>query len=135
MTKLVFGSVPRLAAALMLAAGVAVVPMGAQAHDGPAGPSGSADVLQVVADITLIDGTCSHVLVNFGVVFRFAAQRGLEMSAIMPSGSQRDDFERILRTREAGFDHGELCGQVAENYAEALPGSITDLSSRAMGRP
>lgn len=83
------------------------------------------DAVQVLADITLIDGACRDDAVNFGVVFRFAAQKGVADVTIMPGGLRRAEFEAALRSRSATFGKDELCGEIAANYAEALPGSVT----------
>ena len=86
---------------------------------------GGVDALQVLADLTLIDGACRDETVNFGVGFRFAAAEGVPELSYMPGGSRRTEFESLLRVRRASFDHDELCGEIAANYAEALPGSVS----------
>ena len=88
-------------------------------------PIGAVDALQVLADLTLIDGACRDESVNFGIGFRFAVEKGLPELAVLPGGSRRTEFESVLRARRASFDHDELCGEIAENYAEALPGSVS----------
>ena len=122
-----------LASGLSLAFAFAVAGEAHAADDGSKGNS-LGDALQVIADVTLIDGSCKDVTVNFGAVFRFAAQQGLAISSVMPTGSRRADFERVLQARQVSFDRDELCGQVALNYAEALPGSITGVASRNADR-
>lgn len=86
--------------------------------------SGITDVLQVMADLTLIDGACPDDVVNFGTVFRFTAENGVPGVEMMPGGPRRSAFETVLRARRASFDRDELCGEIAANYAEALPGSV-----------
>lgn len=97
----------------------------ARADDAAPGEARQAAALQVMADLTLIDGTCHGEAVNFGIAFGFVAQQGLSESAILPGGAQRAAFERALRSRRASFGPDELCGVIADNYAEALPGSVT----------
>lgn len=96
-----------------------------------AGDSPRADALNVLADLTLIDGTCRDMTVNFGAGLRFAADQGVTAGAVLPGGAQRAAFERILRERRASFGRDELCGEIAANYAEALPGSVTESFRRA----
>ena len=88
-------------------------------------PIGATDALQVLADLTLIDGACRDETVNFGVGFRFAVENGVPELTVLPGGSRRIEFESVLRARRANFDHDELCGEIAANYAEALPGSVS----------
>ena len=107
----------------------------APAWAGEAGLRGErADAIEVLADLTLIDGTCRDVTVNFGTGFRFAADQGVTAVAVLPGGAQRSTFERVLRERRASFGRDELCGEIADNYAEALPGSVTE-SFRRGARP
>lgn len=106
--------------ALIVAATASVAPGPARAREGAA----MTDVIQVLADITLIDGACRDDAVNFGVAFRFAAQQGVPDVSVMPGGSRRAEFEAALRSRGASFGKDELCGEIAANYAEALPGSV-----------
>ena len=109
----------------------AAATLGVGVRAGPAGAgevSGGgerADAIEVLADLTLIDATCHDVTVNFGAGFRFAAGQGLAAVAVLPGGAQRPAFDRVLRERRASFGRDELCGEIAENYAEALPGSVT----------
>lgn len=107
-----------LAAALLLA------PAPTRAGEVAAGGE-RADALEVLADLMLIDSACRDVTVNFGAVFRFAADQGVTAVAVLPGGAQRPAFERVLRERRANFGRDELCGEIADNYAEALPGSVT----------
>jgi hypothetical protein len=118
-----------LAAAALFAAGATPARAGA-----PAAAGERADALEVLADLTLIDGTCRDVTVNFGAGFRFASDQGIAAVAVLPGGPQRSAFERVLRERRASFGRDELCGEIAENYAEALPGSVTQ-SVRRGARP
>ena len=86
--------------------------------------SNTTDVLRVLADLTLIDGACPNDVVNFGTVLRFTAGKGVPGVDMLPGGPRRSEFEAVLRARRASFDQDELCGEIAANYAEALPGSV-----------
>ncbi|MCW6508042.1 hypothetical protein [Lichenifustis flavocetrariae] len=87
--------------------------------------SAATDALEVLADLTMIDGTCRDLVVNFGIGFRFAAAQGVAATAILPGGARRAEFEAVLQNRQGNFGRDDLCGRMAQNYAEALPGSVT----------
>ena len=96
------------------------------AHAGGDHPTTAAtDALEVMADLTLIDNTCRDLVVDFGIGFRFAATQGIDATAILPGGARRTEFEAVLQNRQESFGRDELCGRMAQNYAEALPGSVT----------
>jgi hypothetical protein len=90
------------------------------------------DAIEVMVDLTLIDGSCSNVIVNFGAGLRFAASRGVPAATILPGGTRRPDFDRVLRSRQASFGADELCGQIAKNYMEALPSSIVPIAQSSV---
>ena len=121
--------------ALAFLSTLAVVPVPVFAADDRAPAQGPGDALQVIADLTLIDGGCRNVVVDFGIGFRFAALQGLTVSSILPTGSRRDEFVAALARRGESFNHDELCHDVAGNYADALPGSVTGSWSRTSGKP
>ena len=117
------------ACAPALAAAVVVLAFPGSIQAGESTPM--TDAIQVLADLTLIDGACRDDAVNFGIAFRFAAEKGVHDVSIMPGGARRSEFEAALHSRGATFGKDELCGEIAANYAEALPGSVTQVPRSA----
>ncbi|MDX7950874.1 hypothetical protein P7D22_06740 [Lichenihabitans sp. Uapishka_5] len=93
-----------------------------------------AAAVQVMADLTLIDSACHGEAVNFGIALGFLARQGVSTTSVLPGGSERAAFEHDVQTRRASFDHDALCGEIADNYAEALPGSVTLPTGTIRGR-
>ena len=81
-----------------------------------------ADAIQMLADVTLIDGECSNVTVDFGRAFQAAAAMGLRAVDVMPTGALRPAFEVAARSRFARTPHDDLCGALAKHYGEQVPG-------------
>lgn len=85
----------------------------------PHGTGGAS--VQLLADVTLIDGACSGVTVRFGPAFRMAAGQGLDVADVMPGGPLRPAFEAAMLRRTAATSREELCGSLATAYATAMP--------------
>ncbi len=83
-----------------------------------------ADAVQLLADVTLMDGTCKQVAVDFGRAFQVADAMGLRASDVMPSGRLRAAFEAATRTRLAQTSPTELCEEVAKAYVDRVPGLL-----------
>jgi hypothetical protein len=92
------------------------------ATDSAAPPS--ADAIQMLADVTLIDGECRDVTVDFGRAFHAAAAMGLRAVDVMPTGTLRPAFEAAARSRFAKTSHEDLCGDLARSYGERVPGLL-----------
>ena len=91
-------------------------------------PAASDDVdaiVQTLADLTLIDGTCHDLTVNFGIGFEFAREHGLSATAVMPTGPLRKAFEADFRDSATGYTPDVTCGVLAMHYSIAVPGSVT----------
>jgi len=106
------------AAALLTTA----APLTAWAADAPSAPDAGQDPMQIMADVTLIDGECRDLHVMFGPAIAASEKLGLRFSDIMPTGPLRAQFEAAYRRRFAETSQEELCGQVAGHYAAELPG-------------
>ena len=87
-------------------------------------PPDVADAVQLLADVTLIDGECRNVAVNFGQAFQAALAMGLRASEVMPTGGRRPAFEAAMRSRFAATPHEDLCESLAKGYAARVPGVI-----------
>ena len=82
------------------------------------------DAIQMLADVTLLDGECRNVEVNFGRAFQAADAMGLRAVDVMPTGPYRAAFEAAARTRLSDTPHDDLCEAVARAYAARVPGIL-----------
>ncbi len=106
-----------------LAGFVLVLPM--LAGPGAAAAGGSDAAIQLLADVTLIDGLCQNTTVRFGAAFKIAASDGLAIADVLPGGRLRRRFEAALQSRTAETPREELCGALATDYAAAVPGLVS----------
>lgn len=83
------------------------------------------DPIQVLADLTAIDDDCRDLSVDFGIGARYAADQGLPLTAILPTGRRRSTFEAALRMTQSTLDNAVVCGALAHHYSVVLPGSVT----------
>ena len=95
-----------------------------QAGTAEATSASSLTPLQVMADITLIDAHCRNVSVNFGALFRYGEDHGIESISVMPLGSRRKAFEAAMASRLASAAPAELCSEITAQDDEAAPGVI-----------
>jgi hypothetical protein len=114
---LMIRSAPALAAALVLVA-----------LSGHPARSVDADTLsglvQMLADVTLIDRECRNLETDFGPAFQTSERLGLPVADVMPGGQDRASFEAAMRDRVQTTSEDELCGAIAATYEEKLPGTI-----------
>ena len=90
------------------------------------GPSNEVEpAIQMLADLTLIDGQCRGMTVIFGQAFRAGEAKGLSATDIMPTGPLRERFEAAYLRRYRETTQAELCGELADRYSAEIPGVLT----------
>lgn len=90
-----------------------------------AGSATQAQAMQLLADVTLIDSECRNLNAVFGMAFRYAEERGIHMTDVMPMGARRAEFQAAYDRRLEATAHEDLCGSLARQYDEEFPGLFT----------
>ncbi len=79
------------------------------------------DVLQMMADATVIDATCRTTNTLYGAVFRYGEVHGIDRDDILISGKRRTAFEAAMARRRATTPPEDICGSLLTRYREAFP--------------
>lgn len=113
-----------LAVAAAAAAGaLALWQPAASAGQPRSGPSPYADdVIQVLADVVLIESECRQFTVDYGKLFAFAERNGVRPVEIMPLGERRATFDAAYRRRAREAKGDRLCRDLAEERDNTVPG-------------
>ena len=118
--------ITRLSLAVPLAAAVAALSLWQPAASA-APPREPADtgVLQVFADVVLIEAQCRTLNADYGKLFAYAERNGLRPVDVMPLGERRAAFEAAYRRRAREMKPDRLCGELAAERDATVPGVFT----------
>ncbi len=83
------------------------------------------DVLQVLADVVLIESECHQLNVDYGRLLAYAERNGIRPVEIMPLGERRAAFDAAYRRRAREALGDRLCGALAQDRDAAIPGVFT----------